>query len=676
MHLIVVGLSHKTARIEQREKAALTEPATRALIRDLKAVPEITEAAALSTCNRTEVYLVSDDSAAGEEMATRALVAHSQIGRPELECARYSLRDDRAAGHLFRVAASLDSMVLGESEIQGQVRAAFEIAQEEDAVGPLLDRLFRQALEVGKRVRRETMIGKGAVSVSSVAVELAREAVADLPRCRALLIGAGSVAEATARALVDHGVRELAVVNKHLQESKQPTTDRLDPNRFDEMFNKFFADPNAAIPPLDADDVVEAEAKKSLAGAQAAALAAGLTALELGSDIAGSIRVPSNWCGTCGHKPSWGVVPQSGHLPPAPGALAATGGTGESGGPPATTPVPVAPPPELRPTFSRPLVEATAGFHAQAPLRDEVGQGPTACVARAVEMGVHGARDGGDRRIGHHRQRQLILRPGAKDGQPLGVGAAAGGEMDARLGMLAPDVRRHGDGGGKAQAIGKPVTGRQHVTQLLIGLFRRGRPLGVYLRLAWVNGQPGAVLYDPAGRVISVIELETVLTGDGPGLVQAIHGVANPDKLGGDRVSFYEFKSNRLVVIPQRPNSVFFSYLDAYSSNGKGMPYAFFSTYVTENNYNGYFKTYGNSDCATLGVWPYAEAGQPLPRYLRPKTFQIISAGADGQFGPGTNFSLPAKQQYFWTGATAVFIPNAGQDDQANFAPGLLSSGP
>jgi hypothetical protein len=104
--------------------------------------------------------------------------------------------------------------------------------------------------------------------------------------------------------------------------------------------------------------------------------------------------------------------------------------------------------------------------------------------------------------------------------------------MDALLGMLAPDVMLHGDGGGKAQAIGKAVTGRQHVTQLLIGLFRRGRPLGVYLRLAWVNGQPGAVLYDPAGRVMSVIELETVLTGPGDGVVQAIHAVVNPDKLG------------------------------------------------------------------------------------------------------------------------------------------------
>ncbi len=110
--------------------------------------------------------------------------------------------------------------------------------------------------------------------------------------------------------------------------------------------------------------------------------------------------------------------------------------------------------------------------------------------------------------------------------------AAAGGDMEALLGMLAPEVMLHGDGGGKAQAVGKPVSGRQQVTQLLIGLFRRGRPLGVYLRLAWVNGQPGAVLYDPAGRVMSVIELETVLAEDGEGVVQAIHAVVNPDKLG------------------------------------------------------------------------------------------------------------------------------------------------
>jgi RNA polymerase sigma-70 factor (ECF subfamily) len=105
--------------------------------------------------------------------------------------------------------------------------------------------------------------------------------------------------------------------------------------------------------------------------------------------------------------------------------------------------------------------------------------------------------------------------------------AAAGGDMDALLGLLAPDVMLHGDGGGKAQAIGRPVAGRERVMQLLVGLFRRGRPLGVFLRLAWVNGQPGAVLYDPDERVISVMELAVA-----DGVVQAIHAVINPDKLG------------------------------------------------------------------------------------------------------------------------------------------------
>jgi RNA polymerase sigma-70 factor (ECF subfamily) len=105
--------------------------------------------------------------------------------------------------------------------------------------------------------------------------------------------------------------------------------------------------------------------------------------------------------------------------------------------------------------------------------------------------------------------------------------AAAGGDMDALLGLLAPDVVLHGDGGGKAQAIGRPVTGRDRVMLLLTGLFRRGRPLGVSLRLAWVNGQPGAVLHDPQGRVISVMELAVA-----EGVVQAIHAVINPDKLG------------------------------------------------------------------------------------------------------------------------------------------------
>jgi RNA polymerase sigma-70 factor (TIGR02957 family) len=105
--------------------------------------------------------------------------------------------------------------------------------------------------------------------------------------------------------------------------------------------------------------------------------------------------------------------------------------------------------------------------------------------------------------------------------------AAAGGDMDALLGMLAPDVVFHGDGGGKAQAIGKPLAGRQQVIRLLVGLFRRGRILGASLRLAWVNGQPGAVTYDAEGRVVNVFELDVA-----DGVVQTIRSVVNPDKLG------------------------------------------------------------------------------------------------------------------------------------------------
>jgi RNA polymerase sigma-70 factor (ECF subfamily) len=110
--------------------------------------------------------------------------------------------------------------------------------------------------------------------------------------------------------------------------------------------------------------------------------------------------------------------------------------------------------------------------------------------------------------------------------------AAAGGDMDALLGMLAPDVVLHADGGGKTQAITKRLAGRQNVTRMLVSLLRRARNMGVSIRLAWVNGQPGAVFYDAEGRVVSVIELDTVPNGDGDYVIQAMHAVVNPDKLG------------------------------------------------------------------------------------------------------------------------------------------------
>lgn len=213
-HIIAVGVSHKTAPVEQREKVALSEAAARTLARDLVRDPDIAEAVVISTCNRTEAYVHALDAGAAEDAVCDALVGGGTITRSEFDCARYALLDDRAAAHLFRVAASLDSMVVGESEIQGQVRAAWEAAAEEDATGVLLDRLFRQALEAGKRVRRETSVAVRPVSVSTVAADLAREALPDLGGRRGLVIGGGRMAEATARALMERGLGELVVINR------------------------------------------------------------------------------------------------------------------------------------------------------------------------------------------------------------------------------------------------------------------------------------------------------------------------------------------------------------------------------------------------------------------------------------------------------------------------------
>ena len=265
MHLIVVGLSHRTAPVEQREKAALSDGAARTLLRALASDAGISEAVAISTCNRTEIYLRADDNAAAEEAACEALVAHSEMSRHELDCARYAHRDERVASHLLRVAASLDAMVVGESEIQGQVRMAFERAQEEGTVGPVLDNLFRKALETGKRVRTETGIGAGAVSVASVAVELAREAVTDLVARRVLLIGAGDVAEATASALVDSGVAELVVANRTISTARG-LADRIGGEGvgFDRLAQELVAadivisSTDAPHPLLDHDDVERA----------------------------------------------------------------------------------------------------------------------------------------------------------------------------------------------------------------------------------------------------------------------------------------------------------------------------------------------------------------------------------------------------------------------------------
>ena len=165
--LLVLGLSHRTAPVAQREKAALAEPAARSALAMLRGDPAVVEAAVLSTCNRTEVFAVVADPVRGQAALGRALVEHSAITTDELAAASYVRGEQSAARHLFRVAASLDSMVIGESEIQGQVRAARDLAREEGTLGPLLHRTFTQALRTGRRVRSQTHVAAGARSCSS-----------------------------------------------------------------------------------------------------------------------------------------------------------------------------------------------------------------------------------------------------------------------------------------------------------------------------------------------------------------------------------------------------------------------------------------------------------------------------------------------------------------------------
>jgi glutamyl-tRNA reductase len=212
--LFALGISHKTAPLELRERLALTEGRAAGVLSDLRASEQISEAAAISTCNRTELYLVVSDAVEAENVALTALSRQAGIRPTELVESLYSHHGIEAAGHLYRVAAGLDSMIVGEAEIQGQVKRAYELALVEGATGAILNRLFRGALAAGKRARSETRIGEGGISVPSAAVELATRTLGELADRQVLLIGAGETAELTARALAARGVDAVFVANR------------------------------------------------------------------------------------------------------------------------------------------------------------------------------------------------------------------------------------------------------------------------------------------------------------------------------------------------------------------------------------------------------------------------------------------------------------------------------
>jgi glutamyl-tRNA reductase len=194
-HLVLVGTSHHHAPVELREQVAYDDAAAHALAEQLG------EAVVLSTCNRTEIYLAASDPGEAE---TRAVAALS-----DAEHALYRLRDRAAAHHLFRVAAGLDSLVPGEGEILGQVRSAYDHGNP----GLVLDRVFRQALHAGRKVRAQTAIGESPASVSSAAAALAAQVFGDLDGCRIILLGTGEVGEQAARSLRQRGAEILLTAN-------------------------------------------------------------------------------------------------------------------------------------------------------------------------------------------------------------------------------------------------------------------------------------------------------------------------------------------------------------------------------------------------------------------------------------------------------------------------------
>jgi glutamyl-tRNA reductase len=213
--LLALGISHKTAPVALRERLAFTEPEASEFSRQLTATAGVREAVVISTCNRTEVYLVVGDPVRAESDVLGLLARRACMRPTELAEAIYSPRNCDAARQLYRVTAGLESMIVGEAEIQGQVRRAHESAMRAGCTGPLTNRLFAAALTAGKRVRSETGVGSTRVSVPSVAVDLALSVLGGLQDRHVVILGAGETSELTARALADQGAGTIFVANRH-----------------------------------------------------------------------------------------------------------------------------------------------------------------------------------------------------------------------------------------------------------------------------------------------------------------------------------------------------------------------------------------------------------------------------------------------------------------------------
>jgi glutamyl-tRNA reductase len=221
MAVNILGINHKTAPVALREKVAFSEERLLAALRTLRQENGVTEAVILSTCNRTELYWAG--SASGAELSLWLERHHGD--NLDLASSLYVHQERRAIEHAFSVASGLDSMVLGEAQILGQLKDAYRLAQEAGSTGPALNKLFQAAFSTAKRVRSETQIGANAVSIASATVSLARRVYADLGARTALLIGAGEMIALTARHLASQGVKRMVIANRTLGRAQTLATE-------------------------------------------------------------------------------------------------------------------------------------------------------------------------------------------------------------------------------------------------------------------------------------------------------------------------------------------------------------------------------------------------------------------------------------------------------------------
>ena len=212
MQIVVIGINHKSAPVEVRERVALLEEELpSALAQSARYVPE---AVILSTCNRTEIYATAPDPQTGCDALKAFLADYHRISSNEFAPHLYIHSQEEAARHLFAVASGIDSMILGETEILGQVRDALAEASKAERIGMPLSRLFHCALRTGRKAREQTAVSRHAVSVSYAGVQMARQVFGGLEQCRVLVISAGEAGKITAKSLRDSGAREIAVANR------------------------------------------------------------------------------------------------------------------------------------------------------------------------------------------------------------------------------------------------------------------------------------------------------------------------------------------------------------------------------------------------------------------------------------------------------------------------------